>query len=224
MRARNWKLCIFIIFLTFGLTFSAVCVSYSQGDDYLNLFFQNYYSTWLFVPSDIQTSVYSDSSLYSMSRDDTLTRGRTMSDFNMFYAQTGTFMPQSIHYGGMIYGYNGMSSGVQDYNLFLTNDPLSTDIIFNQISGNYQSLVNPVGMFNQYYNYLPDGAQNPRLSIQKCLYERKDLDTTKCILFHRDPTLSVSSGDSLGYTFPTQLSGIPSVNYLSLYFICFEGS
>lgn len=225
MRKTNCKLYIFIILLTSGLIFNAVRVSYSQVDDYLTSYFQNYYPTWLFNPYGIQTSTDSHSSLYVRSQDDTLARGRTMSDFNTFYAQTDLFMPQSIYYSGMIFGYNGLSNYDQDRDLFLTNDHI-TDSIFNQISGNYQSMVNPEEMFNQSYNYLPliPTAQHPRLSIQKCLRERKDLDTTKCILLHRDPSLSVSSGNYSGYSFPTQSSGIPSTDYLSLYFLCFEGT
>ena len=227
MKTSNWTIYIFIMLLTFGLTINAVRVSYSQGDDYLTTYFQNYYSTWLFNPYVTQTLTKKQASLYAISQDDTLARGRTMDGFNGFYPHTDLFVPQSIHYSDMIYGYDGINNDAQDHNLFLTNYPLFTDSIFNQISGNYQSMANPLGMFNQSYNYLSvtSDAQHPMLSIQKCLQERKDLDTTKCILLHRDPSLSVSSGSSsLEYTSSTQLSGIPSVDYLSLYFICFEGS
>jgi hypothetical protein len=159
--------------LTFGLTINAVCVSFSQGNDYLTSYFQNYYPIWPFNPYVTQTPTNNQSSSFAISED-----------------------------------------------------PLFTNSIFNQISGNYQSMVNPEEIYNQSYNYLsvaPD-VRDPKLSIQKCLYERKDLDTSKCILLHRDPRLSVSLESCSGYSFPTQLSGVPSTNYLSLYFICFEGS
>lgn len=229
MRTSYWNAFILILILTFGLTFNAVGISYSQGEYYLSSYFSIYYPTWLFSLPGTQTSTYSNSLLYTTPQDASLARSRAKDDFNMFYTQPEMFEGQSVHYSGMIYGNNGLSNGVQDRNLFLTNDSLIMYGIFNQISGNYQSMKNPVTLFNQPHAYMPviSGYQSPKLSIQKCLQERPDLDTSQCILLHRDtnPT-SFSTGYSSSNIAgsPTQFSGVPSTDYLSLYFICFEGS
>lgn len=229
MRTSNWKIFIFIIILAFGLTFNAVCTSYSQGDDYLTSYSATYYPTRLFTPSGIQIPTYSYSSLYDMSPYATLARRRAMSGSNMFYTQTEQFIPLSIYYSGMMYGYSGLNNSAQDFNPFLTNDPLIIDSIFNQIYSNYQSIVNPVEMFNHSYTHLSEtpNDQHYKLSIQKCLHEREDLDTRQCMVLHGDPGLSVSAERSLGYPSlgfpPAQLSAIPSIDYLSIYFLCFEG-
>lgn len=230
MRNKKLKILAFTIILSFSLTCYVVHTAYSQGGDYFTSYFPTYYLSWLYDAYGIQTPTYSHSSLYAMTPDTPQARRRATNSFNMFYTQPELFEAQSVHYGGMMYGYDGLVDGVQDGALFLRSEALITDGIFNQIYGNYQSMVNPLTLFNQPYASIPviSDSQNPKVSIQNCLQERPDLDTSRCIMFHRNPSLSVYTGKYPVYTenimgSPFQLSAIPSTDYLSLYFICFEG-